>query len=156
MGESIDHLLLHCFTARLPWHLLFSLFRVAWVIPSLVRVLLLSWQDSFAGKKRRKEWSVTYFCIFWTIWREQNQRALEDKEQNDQWLKLSFLCNLSSWFSMYIREDSMPLFYFEEWVESCWGLRCFLCYFQRACFMCSLYTSYVCWCTWPFFFFFNF
>ena len=84
------------------------------MIPSLVRVLLLSWQDSFAGKKRRKEWSVTYFCIFWTIWREQNQRALEDKEQNDQWLKILFLCNLSSWVSIYIREDSMPLFDFVE------------------------------------------
>ena len=29
-------------------------------------------------------------CISWTIWRENNQIAFEDKEQNDKKLKLLF------------------------------------------------------------------
>ena len=78
------------------------------MISSSVRVLRLSWQGSFVGKKRVKVWNATHLCIFWTIWRELNQRAFEDKEQNDQWLKLSFFWNLSSWVSMYIRDESLP------------------------------------------------
>ena len=58
------------------------------------------------------------YAFFWIVWREQNQRAFEDKEQNDKWLKCLFLCNLSSWISIYIREDSMFLFDFVEWVGS--------------------------------------
>ena len=39
--ESIDHILLHCDKARVLWDLLFSLFRVFWVMQSTVRETLL-------------------------------------------------------------------------------------------------------------------
>ncbi|KAL6338115.1 hypothetical protein AAG906_010684 [Vitis piasezkii] len=44
-----------------PWalvRLIFALFDVQWVMNSLVRRLLLSWGDSFVGKKRKKGWKV--------------------------------------------------------------------------------------------------
>ncbi|RVX20179.1 hypothetical protein CK203_004799 [Vitis vinifera] len=44
--------------------------RVTWVIPSSVRVLLLSWQGSFVGKKMKKVWNIAPLRIFLTIWRE--------------------------------------------------------------------------------------
>ena len=58
------------------------------------------------------------YAFFWIVWREQNQSAFKDKEQNDKWLKCLYLCNLSSLISIYIREDSMFLFDFVEWVGS--------------------------------------
>ena len=39
--ESIDHILLHCELTRSLWNLLFSLFRVSWVLPYAVREVLL-------------------------------------------------------------------------------------------------------------------
>ncbi|RVX01293.1 hypothetical protein CK203_031217 [Vitis vinifera] len=61
--ESIDHMLLHCGKARL-WEVLFSLFRVCWVIQASVRETLLGWQGSFIGRKRKKVWSATPLCLF--------------------------------------------------------------------------------------------
>lgn len=52
--ESIDHILLHYNKARFLWRLLFSLFDVAWVIPSSVKETVLSWYKSFVGGKRMK------------------------------------------------------------------------------------------------------
>ena len=74
---------------------------------------LLCWEEKEKGVECCSSLHI------WTIWKERNQRTFENKEQNDQWLKLSFLYNLSSWVSMYIMEDSMPLLDFEEWVGSC-------------------------------------
>ena len=54
--ESIDHILLHCEKARLLWELLFSLFRVCWVIHASIRETLLRWHGSFIGRKRMKLW----------------------------------------------------------------------------------------------------
>ena len=83
--------------------------------------------------KKKKVWKVAPFCIFWTIWRKHNQRAFKDKEQNDQMIKLSFLCNLSAWIRIYLSKGSMPLF--------------LVLFLLRPCFRCSLYTSCVLWCT---------
>ncbi|RVX03513.1 hypothetical protein CK203_027825 [Vitis vinifera] len=42
--------------ARLLWELLFSLFRVCWVIHASIRETLLRWHGSFIGRKRMKVW----------------------------------------------------------------------------------------------------
>ena len=52
--ESIDHILLHCGKARLLWELLFSLFRLYWVIHSTVKGTLLGWHGSIIGRKRKR------------------------------------------------------------------------------------------------------
>ena len=46
-----DHILLHCGKVRLLWELLFSLFRVCWVIHSTVQKALLRWHGLFIGRK---------------------------------------------------------------------------------------------------------
>ena len=46
-GETSNHLLLHCSLARDLWSTLFSLFGVAWVMPSGVVELLACWSDKF-------------------------------------------------------------------------------------------------------------
>ena len=43
---------------------LFSLFSVDWVISSLVNGIILSWHDSFVGKKRKKVWKAALFAFF--------------------------------------------------------------------------------------------
>ena len=46
-----DQLLIHCSKARLLWDLLLAIVDVKWVFPLSVRETLLSWHDSFVGKK---------------------------------------------------------------------------------------------------------
>ena len=45
---------------------------------------LLSWHESFVGKKREKAWRAALLCLMWTIWKERNRRAFDDIERNDQ------------------------------------------------------------------------
>ena len=49
------------------------------------------------GKGKEKDLEkLLLIAFFWTIWLEQNQRTFKNKEQIDQKIKLSFLCNLSA------------------------------------------------------------
>ena len=72
--ESIDHILLHCAKTRSLWALFFTLFRVQWVLPTSVKMMLLGWNGSFVGKKRKEVWRADPLCIFLD--------GLEGKEQN--------------------------------------------------------------------------
>ena len=48
--------MLHCTKKGILWQLVFSLFRVEWVMPDSVKVALLSWQGNFVGKRTKKAW----------------------------------------------------------------------------------------------------
>ena len=55
--------------------------------------VLLSWNGVPVGKKRKKAWKVAPLCIFWSIWREGNRRAFENRECLDQTFKrFYFFC----------------------------------------------------------------
>ena len=58
--ESIDHLLLHCEKSRALWEMLFTLFGVSWVFPSLVRETLLGWNSFFVGKRHKIVWRAPF------------------------------------------------------------------------------------------------
>ena len=65
--ETVKHLLVHCSKARLLWELLFAIVGVNWVFPLTVRETLLSWCDSFVGKRRKKNLDdslVSYFLDY--------------------------------------------------------------------------------------------
>ena len=71
--ELIDHILLHCAKTRTLWALLFTLFRVQWVLPTSVKMTLLGWNGSFVGKKRGSLESRSFMYFL---------DDLEGKEQN--------------------------------------------------------------------------
>ena len=96
--ESIDHILIQCFRARVLWELLFALFGVTWVLPFLVKDTLSGWCGFNLGKKRRKVWKAAPLCIFWAVWKERNMIAFDNKELSIHRLKNSFVtfgCGLS-------------------------------------------------------------
>ena len=88
--ESIHRIFIHCNKTRVVWHLLFSLFVVSWVLPSLVGETLISWHEAFVGRKRKKVWQAAPLCLFWTIWKEMNSRGFENKEYSVHRIKINF------------------------------------------------------------------
>ena len=62
--EMIDHLLLHCFVARLLWDLLLAIFGVNWVLPKSVRETFILWRGSFVGKRRKKALMAAPLTLF--------------------------------------------------------------------------------------------
>ena len=114
--ESIDHVLIHCDKTRFAWHILFSLFGVSWVLPSSMRELLLSWHGSFVGRKRKKVWQAIPLCLLWTIWKERNNRALDNKELSVQGIELIFSCNLWAWSKLFIVSGLSSIVNFVDWL----------------------------------------
>ena len=60
----MDHLVLHCIKMQLLWELLFSLFGVTWVNLLSIIYTLLSWRGFLVGKKRKKGWLASPYCLF--------------------------------------------------------------------------------------------
>ncbi|RVW89321.1 hypothetical protein CK203_045428 [Vitis vinifera] len=61
------------------------------------RLKLYSSQGAFVGKKRKKAWKATPLCLFWTLWKERNQRAFEDSELTDHKILCSFMYMILEW-----------------------------------------------------------
>ena len=65
--ENIDHLLLHCKSAKMLWNLFLSIIGTSWVFPSSVLHTLLAWQGAVVDKKRKTIWLAAPLCLFWTL-----------------------------------------------------------------------------------------
>ena len=114
--ETIDHLLLHCPVARLLWDLLLAIFGVYWVFPKSVSETLISWCGTCVGKRRKKAWMAAPLTLFWTIWRERNNIAFENREFSAQRMKALFLCNYWSGTNMFLTNGSRSLIDFLTWL----------------------------------------
>ena len=116
--ESIDHLLVHYVKIRVLWELFFALFRVSWVLPSLVKETLLGWHGSFVDKKHRKVWREGPLCLFWIVWKARNRITFKGEEFSIQSLKSSFVCFLWSEAKQCIDDVPLTLFSFINWLGS--------------------------------------
>ena len=52
--ENIDHLLIHCKSAKMLWNLFLSIFGTSWVFRQSMLHTLLAWQGAAVGKKRKR------------------------------------------------------------------------------------------------------
>ena len=114
--ESIDHILFHCVKTKTLWALLFSMFRVQWVLLATVKGTLLGWNGSFVGKKRKGVWRASPLCLFWMVWKVRNKIAFEEEELSIQRLKYSFVYFLWSETKLSIKDGPSTLVDFVGWV----------------------------------------
>ena len=77
---------------------------------------LLSWQGSFAGKKRKKAWMAALLCIFWTIWHERNMIVFWNEEFSLHVMIYTFICNLWSWANVHSVDKHNSLLEFLNWL----------------------------------------
>jgi hypothetical protein len=101
-GESIDHLLLHCDTARELWSFMFSLFGIEWVMPQSVLGLLTTWGASQGHGLAKNVWRLVPHCVLWSIWRERNARLFEDVETVMVVLRKRLLNTLYLWIAPHL------------------------------------------------------
>ena len=131
--ESANHVLIHCPKVAMISHLIFALFGVQWVMPNSIKETILSWNDSFVGKKRKKAWNAAPLCLFWTLWKERNRKVFKDTELADQVILWSFLYMFSDW----VRAFSILLI---GWDVSKAVVFYYSFSFWPCCLVCIMYT----------------
>ena len=70
--------------------------------------------DLLWARKERKLGELPPLCLMWTIWKEKNRRAFEDKERNYQDIKSIFLYIFVNWARVYIEEHTLSLIDFVD------------------------------------------
>jgi hypothetical protein len=100
-GEFVDHLLLHCDVVSALWSVLFSRLGMSWVMPRRVINLFACWW--FSRRHRSAAvWKMVPTCIFWTIWRERNNKSFEDLERSLDDIIFSFFHSLCLWTAAFV------------------------------------------------------
>ena len=98
--------------------LLFSMLGVQWVLPATVKEMLLGWNETFVGKKRKGVWRASPLRLFWTVWKARNKVAFEEEELSIQRLKFSFVYFLWSKTKLSIKDGSSTLVDFVGWMAT--------------------------------------
>ena len=98
--------------------LLFSMFGVQWVLPATVKEMVLGWDGTFVGKKRKGVWRASPLCLFWTVWKARNKVAFEEEELSIQRLKFSFVYFLWLEMKLSIKDGHLTLVAFVGWVAT--------------------------------------
>jgi hypothetical protein len=98
-GESVDRLLIHCDIASALWSAIFSRFGLAWIMPRRVLDLCASW---WSWTRNAVVWKMVPICLFWTLWRERNNRCFENLENSMEDILASMLNTLYMWTAAYL------------------------------------------------------
>ena len=88
------------------------------MLPTTVKELLLGWNGTFVGKKRKGVWRASPLCLFWMVWKARNKVAFEEEELSIQRLKLSFVYFLWSETKLPIKDGPPTLVDFVDWVAT--------------------------------------
>lgn len=60
------------------WSSIFELFELAWAMPRHIRSLFTCWRGKCCSPQSEAIWKMIPLCMMWCIWKEINDRSLED------------------------------------------------------------------------------
>jgi len=97
-AEINSHLFLHCKTAVNLWHMFLCILGVSWVMPETSLDMLKHW-EGMSRRRRSKEdwWKYIPACIWWTLWKERNERSHDGQASSIQKIKMKSLSLLYFW-----------------------------------------------------------
>lgn len=74
-------------------------------MPQGLTDVLVSWnrEGRLSGQKER--WRIVPACVWWTKWRERNQRCFEDKQCSNQKLRVNCLVLYYFWCKQEYKQD---------------------------------------------------
>ena len=64
-GETTNHLLLHCPIASELWNMVFSQFKINWVMPRKVAEAIATWSVMSSRHRNAVIWSMIPHCLIW-------------------------------------------------------------------------------------------
>ncbi|WMV20535.1 hypothetical protein MTR67_013920, partial [Solanum verrucosum] len=88
-SETINHFFLHCKLTGQLWRIFLNLKGIMWVMPRDTLEVLECWNKYSTQSEQKERWKIIPACIWWTVWKERNQRCFEDNHSSIQKLKMN-------------------------------------------------------------------
>jgi len=98
-GETTNHLLLHCPINSELWNMVFSQFKINWVMPRKVAEPIATWSVMSSRHRNAVIWSMIPHCLIWGIWQQRKAWIFKGNERLIHDLKLLFLNTLFEWIN---------------------------------------------------------
>ncbi|KAG5568097.1 hypothetical protein H5410_064887, partial [Solanum commersonii] len=108
--ETVNHLFLHCKWTDQLWQMFIQKRKIKWTKPGSIIEVLQCWNRDGNAGKNEKRWRIVPACIWWTIWKERNQRCFEGKQNNIQKIKANCLGLYYFWCKQVVIEDVENIF----------------------------------------------
>uniref|UniRef100_A0A0V0H8T7 Putative ovule protein n=2 Tax=Solanum chacoense TaxID=4108 RepID=A0A0V0H8T7_SOLCH len=79
---------MHCKTAANLWNMFFCILGISWVMPRTSFDMLQSWEG--VGRRGSQEdwWRSIPASVWWTLWKERNERSHDGKASSRQMIKM--------------------------------------------------------------------
>lgn len=95
--ETNSHLFLHSRVTSQVWHMFLNLIQISWVMPEHTTDLLTCWMRRGGSKKQKKWWSLVPSCLWWSAWKERNNRCFKNITNPMQKVKKNCINTLYLW-----------------------------------------------------------
>ena len=109
-AEIVNHLFLHCKWTDQLWRIFSSLRKITWVKPRKIAQLLNCWINIGNTTIKEERWRIVPACIWWTVWKERNQRCFEGKKNNLQNFKMNCIALYYFWCKQKVLVQVKELF----------------------------------------------
>ncbi|WMV10142.1 hypothetical protein MTR67_003527 [Solanum verrucosum] len=114
--ETVNHLFLHCKWTDQLWQMFIQKRKIKWTKPGSIKEVLQCWNRDGNAGKNEKRWRIVPACIWWTIWKERNQRCFEGRQKNIQKIKTNCLGLYYFWCKQVVIEDAENVFNIIDWL----------------------------------------
>ncbi|XP_059277663.1 uncharacterized protein LOC132031768 [Lycium ferocissimum] len=92
------------------WRMFINLRKIRWVKPGSIEGVLKCWNRDGNVTRKEERWKIVPSCIWWTVWKERNQRCFENKQNNLQKLKMNCLALFYFWCKQEILDQTEDIF----------------------------------------------
>ncbi|WMV38554.1 hypothetical protein MTR67_031939 [Solanum verrucosum] len=103
--ETVNHLFLQCKVTGKLWQWFINLRGIGWAMPRHTSEVLACWNRDGNQSEHKKRWKIVPSCIWWTIWKERNQRCFENKNIPFQSIKMNCLATFYFWCVHSVPKD---------------------------------------------------
>jgi len=103
--ETVNHLFLHCKVTEKLWQWFINLRGIRWAMPRHTVEALACWNRDGNQSGHKERWKIVPACIWWTIWKERNQRCFENKSISFQSMKMNCLATFYFWCIQSVPKD---------------------------------------------------
>ncbi|WMV54378.1 hypothetical protein MTR67_047763 [Solanum verrucosum] len=100
---------MHCKVMTQVWVMFTSIAGINWIMPEHTADLLSCWIRRGGSKSQKRWWTTVPACIWWTIWKERNQRIFEGRESSILKIKWKVITSLGFWCKEQNIEEEIQL-----------------------------------------------